>query len=123
MLTLLVPMKAKHEGKAVPRKHLPRLWKIDNRLNGKQDGRLARAYFSPEYKNFDQHMQTVKKDKKRDYSLKSSFRRFFTNINSNTNFYIMCKRLRSIFLFQYRKTSWGNPFVFPKIWGFEKFYA
>ena len=27
-----------------------------------QDGRLAPAYFSPEYKNFDQHMQTVKNE-------------------------------------------------------------
>ena len=30
--------------------------------NNKQDGRLAPAYFSPEYKNFDQHMQTVKNE-------------------------------------------------------------
>ena len=29
---------------------------------GEQDGRLASAYFSPEYKNFDQHMQTVKNE-------------------------------------------------------------
>ena len=28
----------------------------------KQDGRLAPAYFSPEYKNFDQQMQTVKNE-------------------------------------------------------------
>ena len=27
-----------------------------------QDGRLAPAYFSPENKNFDQHMQTVKNE-------------------------------------------------------------
>ena len=29
-------------------------------LNVKQDGRLAPACFSPEYKYFDQHLQTVK---------------------------------------------------------------
>ena len=28
----------------------------------KQDGRLAPAYFSPEYKCFDQHFQTVKNE-------------------------------------------------------------
>ena len=28
----------------------------------KQDGRLAPAYFSPEYKIFDQHMQTFKNE-------------------------------------------------------------
>ena len=28
----------------------------------KQDGRLAPAYFSPEYKYFDQHLQTVKNE-------------------------------------------------------------
>ena len=28
----------------------------------KQDGRLAPPYFSPEYKYFDQHLQTVKND-------------------------------------------------------------
>ena len=27
-----------------------------------QDGRLAPAYFSPENKYFDQHLQTVKKE-------------------------------------------------------------
>ena len=30
--------------------------------NCKQDGRLAPAYFSPEYKYFDQHLQTVKNE-------------------------------------------------------------
>ena len=28
----------------------------------KQDGRLAQAYFSQEYKSFDQHLLTVKKE-------------------------------------------------------------
>ena len=28
----------------------------------KQDSRLAPAYFSPEYKYFDQHLQTVKNE-------------------------------------------------------------
>ena len=29
-------------------------------MNGKQDGRLAPAYFSPNYKHFDQLLQTVR---------------------------------------------------------------
>ena len=55
-----------------------------------QDGPLAPAYFSQEHKYFDQHLPTVKNE--RDYCLKSSLRKFSTNINSTTDFYILCKR-------------------------------
>ena len=33
-----------------------------NELKWQQDGRLAPAYFSPEHKYFDQHLQTVKNE-------------------------------------------------------------
>ena len=35
---------------------------VQPEMNFKQDGRLAPAYFSPEYKYFDQHLQTVKNE-------------------------------------------------------------
>ena len=46
----------------VLRPFLEKASRIFSRMNGQQDGRLALAYFSPEYKNFDQHMQTVKNE-------------------------------------------------------------
>ena len=65
---------------------------------------------------------------KRDYCLKSSLRKFSTNVNSTTDFYVLCKRggittFRSkFFVSQYRKIS-GNTSVYQKILGSEKFYA
>ena len=49
----------------------------------KQDGRLAPAYFSPNYKYFDQLLQTVK----------NKTTRVFTNINSTTDFCTLCKKV------------------------------
>ena len=49
-----------------------------------QDSRLAPAYFLPNYRAFDQFLQTVRK---REYCFQSSFQRFSTNINSLTDFY------------------------------------
>ena len=62
---------------------------FSNSLNGKQDGRLARAYFSPNYNYFYQLLQTVKNE---TTVLNLVFKRFFTNINSTTNFYNLCER-------------------------------
>ena len=42
------------------------------RMNEKQDGRLAPAYFSQEYKYFDQHLPTVKNE--------TSFKIYFTEV-------------------------------------------
>ena len=53
----------------------------------KQDGRLAPAYFSSEYIFWS----TFANSKKWDYCLKSSFRRFSTNINSTNDFDILWK--------------------------------
>ena len=54
----------------------------------KQDGRLAPAYFSPNYKYFDQLLQTVKNE---NSVWNLVFKGFFTNINSTTDFYIFWK--------------------------------
>ena len=51
-------------------------------------------------------------------------RKFSTNINSTTDFYILCTTFRSIFFVsQYRKILLGNTSVYQKISGSEKFYA
>ena len=55
-----------------------------------QDGRLAPAYFSPNYKYFDQLLQTVKI---KTTVLIIVFQRVFTNINSTTDFCTLCKRV------------------------------
>ena len=55
-----------------------------------QDGRLAPAYFSPNYNYFDQLLQTVKN---KTTVLKLVFQRVFTNINSTTDFYTLRKRV------------------------------
>ena len=57
------------------------------KLNIEQDGRLAPAYFSPNYKYFDQFLQTVKN---KTTVLILVFR-VFTNINSTTDFCTLCK--------------------------------
>ena len=73
-----------------------------------QDSRLARAYFSPNYKYFDQLVQTVKNE---TTVLNLVFKGFFTNINSTTDLYILCKRgvitifRWKIFVLQCRKIS------------------
>ena len=54
----------------------------------KQDGRLAPAYFSPNYKYFDQLLQTVENN-----CFDISLQRVFTNIYSTTDFCTLCKRV------------------------------
>ena len=49
----------------------------------KQDDRLTPAYFSPNYKIFDQILHIIRKI--REYFFASSLQRFSTNINSTTN--------------------------------------
>ena len=76
--------------------------------NVKQDGRLAPAYFSQEYKYFDQHLPTVKNET----CLKSSLRKFtITTFRSN------------FFVSHYRNILLGNTSVYQKILGIEKLYA
>ena len=53
----------------------------------KQDGRLPPASFSPEYKDFDQHLQTVKN---KTTVLILVFKEFL-QINSTTDFCTLCK--------------------------------
>ena len=55
----------------------------------KQDGRLAPAYFSPNYKNFDQFLQTVKN---KTTVLILVFKEFL-QINSTADFCTLCKRV------------------------------
>ena len=52
----------------------------------KQDGRLAPAYFSPNYKYFDQLLQTV-------INTTTVLILVFTNISSTTDFCTLCKRV------------------------------
>ena len=59
-----------------------------NLSNEKQDGRLAPAYFSRNYKYFDQLLQTVKNN-----CFYISFQRVFTNINPTTDFCTLCRRV------------------------------
>ena len=58
----------------------------------KQDVRLAPAYFLPNYKYFDQLLQTVK-NKTTVLNLVFSFQRVFTNISSTNDFCTLCKRV------------------------------
>ena len=58
-------------------------------LKKKQDGRLTPAYFSPNYKYFDQLLQTVKNKT----TVLILIFRVFTNINSTTDFWTLCKRV------------------------------
>ena len=55
----------------------------------KQDGRLATAYFSPNYKYFDQFLQTVIN---KTTVLILVFKEFL-QINSTTDFCTLCKRV------------------------------
>ena len=56
----------------------------------KQNGRLAPAYFSPNYKYFDHFFAN---GQKRDYCFEFSFQKVFKNINSITDFCTLCKRV------------------------------
>ena len=54
----------------------------------RQDGRLPPAYFSPNYKYFDQFLQTVKNKTVSILVFKE-----FLQINSTTDFCTLCKRV------------------------------
>ena len=58
-------------------------------MNTKQDGRLAPANFSPNYKYFDQFLQTVKN---KTTVLILVFKEFL-QINTTTDFCTLCKRV------------------------------
>ena len=66
-----------------------------------QDGRLAPANFSFNYKNFDQLLQTVKN---KTTVLILVFK-LFTNINSTTDFCTLCKRVSSFFVGKFMSHS------------------
>ena len=86
----------------------------------KQDGQLAPAYFSPNYKYFDQLLQTVKKNNCFDISfeefLQTSIRPLISVLYAKgiTNFHW------KISVSQCRKISSRNLSVFQKISGTEK---
>ena len=80
--------------------------------------------FLPINKYFDQFLQTVENET----SFESKFQRFSTNINSTTDFYILCKRGASRFsvekfCFAVPKKFVGEPFCFQKISSIEKVYG
>ena len=66
--------------------------KVFFQLNLKQDGRLAPTYFSPNYKYFDQLLQTVRN---KTTVLILVFKEFLqtSNIISTTDFCTLCKRV------------------------------
>ena len=87
----------------------------------KQDGRLAPASFSPNYKYFDQLLQRVRNQ---TLVLNSVFEGFFTNINSATDFYTLCKEGVSRFLcLTVPKIFVGETFKVSEKIGTEKFYG
>ena len=57
---------------------------------------------------------------KRDYSVKSGFRKFSTDIKSTTDFYIICKRLRSNFFVSVPKNFVGEHFSVSENFGHRK---
>ena len=73
--------------------NIKRVCALKNELNilgeNKQDGRLAPAYFSPNYKYFDQFLQTVKN---KTTVLTLVFKEFL-QINYTTDFCNLCKRV------------------------------
>ena len=66
------------------------LTEMNRHRNIKQDGRLAPAYFSPNYKYFDKILQTVKNE---TIVLNLVFKGFFTNINSTIDFCSLYRRV------------------------------
>ena len=87
----------------------------------KQDGRIAPAYFSPNYKYFDQLLQTVKN---KNYYFQFSIQRVFTNIISTTDFCTLYKSVSrfsvKIFCRTVPKKFLGQPFSVSLISGIEK---
>ena len=71
---------------------------------------LSPAYFSPNYKYFDQLLQTVK-NKTTVFKLYISFQRVLTNINSTTDFCTLCKKES---LFSVEKFRRGTRLRFRK---------
>ena len=69
----------------------------------KQDGRLAPSLFSPNYKYFDQLLQTVKKE---TTVLNLVFKSFFTHVNSTTD---LCRRVSRFSVKNFLSHSAGKP--------------
>ena len=87
----------------------------DFQLKEEQDGRLAPAYFSPNYIYFDQLLQTVKN---KTTVLISVFKEFL-RINSTTDFCTLCQKVSRFSLenFSYdsdKKFRRGTPLCFRK---------
>ena len=86
----------------------------------KQDGRLAPAYFLPNYKYFDQFLQTVKN---KTTVLILVFKEFL-QINSTTDFCTFCKRVSRFSLENFRLTVPKNfveePFCVSENFCFRK---
>ena len=92
-------------------------------LDKKQDGRLAPAYFLPNYKYFNQHLPIVKN---KTTVLILVFKEFL-QINSTTDFCTWCKRLSRFSLEKFSSHSAEKfrraTLVFHKISGIEKIYG
>ena len=91
----------------------------------KQGGRLPPAYFSQEYKYFDQHLPAVKNETT-VYLVYESFLQ--TSIPPLISIFYAKEEVSRLFVqiffvSQYRKISLGNTSVYQKISGIEKFYA
>ena len=91
----------------------------------KQDSRLAKAYFSPNYKIFDQFLKKLKYEA----TVLGLVFKCFQNINSTTDFYFLCKRNAitffrwKLFVSQCQKVWLGNPLVFQRVSVIEKLYG
>ena len=66
------------------------LSRVTSYFNFEQDGRLVPAYFSPNYKYFDQLLQTAQN---KNYCFDISFQRVFTNIKFTIDFCTLCKKV------------------------------
>ena len=91
---------------------------------GKQDGRLAPAFFSPNYNYFDQLLQTVKN---KTTVLILVFKEFLQTSFWPLIFVLYAKGyhdfLSKLFCLTIPKNFVGNPLVFQKISGIENFFA
>ena len=89
--------------------------------NFQQNGRLAPAYFSPNYKYFDQLLQTIKN---KTTVLILAFKVFYKHQFDHWFLYLMQKGITTFrwkfFVSQCRKISSRSLSVFQKISGIEK---
>ena len=93
-----------------------------------QDGRLAPAYFSPDYKYFDQLLQTVENRTTVSILVLKEFLFFYKHQFDHWFLYFMQKGItifRRKFFVSVPKNFVGEPFcaVFQKISGCEKVYG